>query len=76
VSLNVTAIDPAADGFITVYACGARPNASSLNYASHRTVANAVIAPVDPATGNVCFFSSQPVHLAVDLNGWFLATAT
>jgi hypothetical protein len=76
VSLNVTAIDPAADGFITVYACGSRPNASSVNYAAHRTVANAVIAPVDPATGNVCFFSNQPVHLAVDLNGWFLASAT
>jgi hypothetical protein len=72
VSLNVTAIDPAADGFLTVWACGTRPDASSLNYGAHRTTAGAVIAPVDPATGTVCFYSSQSVHLAVDVNGWFI----
>ena len=75
VSLNVTAIDPANDGFVTVWACGARPDASSVNYAAHRTTASAVIAPVDPATGTVCFYSSQPAHFAVDVNGWFIGNA-
>jgi hypothetical protein len=31
-----------------------------------------VIAPVDAATGTLCIYSSQNVHLAVDLNGWFV----
>ncbi|MBI4934446.1 MAG: Ig-like domain repeat protein [Actinobacteria bacterium] len=76
VSLNVTAIDPEGDGFLTVWACGTRPDASSLNFAAHRTTAGAVIAPVDAATGTVCFYSSQNVHLAVDLNGWFVGNVT
>lgn len=76
VSLNVTAIDPEGDGFLTVWACGTRPDASSLNFAAHRTTAGAVIAPVDPSTGTVCFYSTQNVHLAVDLNGWFVGNVT
>jgi hypothetical protein len=74
VSLNVTAIDPANDGFVTVWACGARPDASSLNYTAHRTTASAAIAPVDPTTGTVCLFSSQPAHFAIDVNGWFVGS--
>ena len=46
VSLNVTATNPDADGFITVFACGAIEEVSSLNYSAGETVANAVIAPV------------------------------
>lgn len=70
VSLNVTAVGPSADGYVTVYPCGTRPDSSSVNYAAGQTVANAVITPVS-ATGTVCFFSQNLTDLVVDVNGWF-----
>lgn len=70
-SLNVTAVDPGAAGFLTVFPCGqARPNASSLNYAAGQTVPNAVISKVGTA-GAICVFSQQTTNVIVDLNGWF-----
>ena len=69
VSLNVTAVDPAAAGFVTVYSCGTREEVSSVNFAAGQTVANAVIAPISP-TGTVCFYTSATADLVVDINGW------
>jgi hypothetical protein len=70
VSLNVTVVDPSGAGFVTVYPCGTRPLASSVNFAAGQTVANAVLAPVS-ADGEVCFYSSVPTHLLADVNGSF-----
>jgi len=70
VSLNVTAVNPDGDGFITAYPCDNRPNAANVNYLAHQVVPNAVIAPVS-ADGYVCFYSYAPVDLVVDINGWF-----
>ena len=71
VSLNVTAVDPVGAGYVTVFPCGTRPNASSLNYTAGQVVANSVIAPVS-ASGEVCFFSLVDTHLLADINGWFV----
>ncbi len=48
VALNMTAVGPAAPGFMTVWPCDVgRPNASNLNFgAGVAVVANSVIAPV------------------------------
>ena len=73
VSLNLTATNGVADGFITAYPCGPRNEVSNLNFVPGQTVANAVIAPVS-ATGSVCFYASQDVDLIADVNGWFPAT--
>ena len=70
VSLNVTVTQPDGAGYVTVYPCGTKPNASSLNYVAGETIPNAVIAPVS-AQGEVCFFSTQPTHILADVNGWF-----
>ena len=72
VSLNVTAVNVSGNGFVTVYVCGQREEISSLNVAAGQTVANAVIAPLSGA-GTICVFSSTPVDLVVDINGWFNA---
>jgi hypothetical protein len=72
VSLNVTAIDPDQDGFITVFPCSGVTEVSNVNFVAHQTVANAVIAPVS-ATGTVCFFSNTPAHILADINGYFPA---
>jgi len=70
VSLNVTATDTTAPGYVTVYPCGERGDISSVNFTdAGQTVANAVIAPVS-ADGEVCFYALVGTHLVVDLNGW------
>lgn len=70
VSLNVTATGSTTSGFVTVYACGARRDVSSVNFAAGKTVANAVVTPVS-ASGTVCFYSSAATDIIVDVNGWF-----
>ena len=73
VSLNVTATNPDGDGFITVFACGAMEQVSSLNFTAGATVANAVLAPVS-ASGTICLYSNVSTDVIVDINGW-LGTA-
>jgi len=73
VSLNVTAVNteaPNEGGYVTVYPCGTRPNASNLNFTSNQIIPNAVIAPVS-ANGKVCFYVYGKAHLLADVNGWF-----
>ena len=70
VSLNVTAVGPVADGFMTVFPCGTRPDSSSVNYSTGQTVANAVITPLS-ATGTICIYSQNLTDVVVDVNGWF-----
>lgn len=70
VSMNVTVTSPDGEGFITVYPCDSRPDASNLNYVLNQTVPNAVIAPVS-ANGEVCFYTYAETHLIADVNGYF-----
>ncbi len=74
VSLNVTAVNPTGNGYVTVYPCGDRPLAANINYVHDQIIPNAVIAPIS-ATGEICLYSLAPTHLVADLNGWF-ATGT
>ena len=71
-SLNVTATKPEGDEFVTVYACGAVEEVSSLNFAGGQKVANAVIAPLS-RTGTICLFSNVNTDVIVDINGWIAA---
>lgn len=75
VVLNVTAVDPEQDGWVTVWPCGSpRPNASNLNVRSGRTVANLVVAKAgDEAT--VCVAASTRAHVIADLQGWMPTTS-
>jgi len=76
VALNVTAVDAVAPGFATVWPCGElRPTASNLNFATGATVPNAVLAKVGSG-GDVCLFTSQPIHFVVDVNGYTPATTS
>jgi hypothetical protein len=70
VVLNVTMIRPDGNGFVTIYPCGTRPDASSMNAPNGGgVVANEVIAKLSP-TGTVCLYSSTPTNLAVDVTGY------
>lgn len=57
-------------GYVTVYPCGTRPDASNLNFTAGQTIPNSVIAPVSPA-GTVCFYVYGTAHLLADVSGYF-----
>ncbi len=74
VALNVTVTQPdvstVGSGYVTVYPCGTRPEASNLNFTTGQTIPNSVIAPLSPA-GTVCFFVYGTAHLLADVSGHF-----
>lgn len=73
-SLNVTAIGPTANSFLTVFPAGAvQPTASNLNYfVGDLAVPNAVNADIG-AGGRVSFANDAgSVNLAVDVVGYFV----
>ncbi|MFC7491408.1 MULTISPECIES: hypothetical protein [unclassified Knoellia] len=72
VTLNVTANQPTASSYVTVWpADGTRPNASSLNFKAGQTVPNLVTVAVS-ADGRVRLWNaSGSTHLFADLAGWF-----
>jgi subtilisin family serine protease len=73
VVLNVTATNPTAAGFATVWPSGlARPNpASNLNFVPGQTTPNLVIAPIG-ANGKVSLYNSAgSTDFIADLVGWY-----
>ena len=58
-SLNVTAVDPTAAGFLTVWAAGeAQPYVSNVNFQARQVVPNLVVSQVG-AGGQVSIFNSS-----------------
>jgi cold shock CspA family protein len=72
VALNVTAVNPSAASFLTVYPTGAaRPNTSNVTLAAGRTLPNMVIATVGTG-GQITIYNDQgTTHAIVDVLGWF-----
>jgi hypothetical protein len=77
--LNVTATGGTQASYMTVYpADGTRPNASNLNFAAGRDVANRVIVPLSTTTANgsggpvsiKIYNDSGTADVVVDVNGW------
>ncbi len=73
--LDVTAIDPSADGYLTVYGHGgARPGASNLDFHPGSNSANLTVTAL-PANGQLDFYngSGGTVQLVADVAGYYLA---
>ncbi len=71
VALNVTAVDPLANGFVTVWPCGiTRPVVSNLNPQTLVTQPNYVNVRVGTG-GMVCVYSTVETDLVVDLFGQY-----
>jgi hypothetical protein len=69
-ALTVTAADPRADGYLTVFPCGTTvPVASDLNYPAGANVPALTLAPL-AADGRVCIFTYAATDVVVDLAGW------
>lgn len=68
---NLTAINPDAPGYATIYAAGtAEPQTSNLNYVAGVARANLVIVQVS-AEGFATLYTHESAHYAVDVLGWF-----
>lgn len=72
--LNVTVINPAAGGFLSLVPCstaGTFPGASNVNFEGGQTIPNMVIAN---ATVPMCIFTDVTTDVAVDVVGYFATT--
>jgi hypothetical protein len=71
VVLEVTVVNPAKAGYLTVYPHGGRvPNASTANYAAHQAVSNLVTVPLS-ADGKVSIASSAGTDVVADVQGYY-----
>ncbi|MPY95647.1 MAG: PKD domain-containing protein [Acidimicrobiia bacterium] len=74
VVLNVTAINPSAAGYVSVYpAENPLPGVSNLNFAVGETIANLVVVKLDENGQVKLFNAAGSVDLAADLMGWIPA---
>ncbi|MEY4173272.1 MAG: hypothetical protein RI900_437 [Actinomycetota bacterium] len=70
--VQLTALSPCANGFLTAFACGVRPGTANVNYASGRASTGTAFSLL--AGSSLCVHSSAATHLAVDLVGAFTPT--
>lgn len=71
VVLNVTAVTPTANGFVTVWPTGyPRPSASNLNFVPGQTRPNLVIATLGSGGAVSIFNSTGQTQIIVDVIGW------
>jgi uncharacterized protein (DUF1501 family) len=76
VVMNVTAIDPTAAGYLTVWPSGeSMPNTSSLNFSARQTIPNLVVAKVGKSGRVSMFNAAGTTHVAVDVVGYFTTDA-
>ena len=57
-------------GYATIYPCGARPDASNINFTSGQTVANSVAVPLS-VSGTVCIYVYGTAHVLLDVSGYY-----
>ncbi|MEO6123263.1 MAG: hypothetical protein ABIR32_06100 [Ilumatobacteraceae bacterium] len=73
VSINLTAVNPSLDGFLTAYPCGGTPPVTSnVNYLAGQIRPNHVVVGLG-AGATLCVLSSAPTDVIVDLQGAFVA---
>ena len=74
VALNVTVVEAAARGYLTVYPDGAsKPTGSNLAFASRQTVANLVVVPVGPGGRiRISNTSGGTVNLLAEVAGAYM----
>ena len=66
---NVTITGPQAQGFATIYPCGDRPTASTLNYGPGQTIPNGAIIGLSDR-GTICIFTLQTTDIVLDATGY------
>jgi Chaperone of endosialidase len=70
-SINIGAILPAADGFLTAYPTGgALPTVSNVNFLANEVIANAAVIGAG-TSGSISIFVNVTTHVIVDINGYY-----
>lgn len=69
VVLNVTAANARGPGYLSVFPCGERPYASSVNYEAE-PIANLVVVGLGN-DGDVCVFAYETTDVIIDVSGWY-----
>jgi hypothetical protein len=71
VAMNITAVNPDDNGYVTVWPCGTpKPNASNLNVTAGQTIPNLVITKLGN-NGKVCIYTQPGAHLLADLTAFW-----
>ncbi len=71
VALNVTAVDGAGSGYLTIFPDGGpQPGTSSVNFSPGAASPNSVMAKIG-TDGRVRIFANVSVNVVVDVFGWF-----
>lgn len=71
--VSVTAVEPCADTFLTVFPCGGAPPATSVvNAVALSIVANSAVVRL--AGGALCVYSLRATDVVVDVSGWIAAS--
>ncbi|MCX6541508.1 MAG: hypothetical protein NTX77_07865, partial [Actinobacteria bacterium] len=71
ISANFTAVGAATWGYLTVWPCGERPTTSVVNFGQLNAIANGAQVPLS-ASGQLCVYASNPTHVIIDVNGWWM----
>jgi hypothetical protein len=72
-SVNIGAILPGADGFLTAFPTGTtQPVVSSVNFLGGEVIANAAILPAGTG-GSIDVFVNVPTNMYLDINGYYVA---
>ena len=75
VMVNVTAVRPSAQGYLTVWPCGqTKPVASTVNYAAGQVIANALAVPIGD-NGQICIYTHQATDVLADISGYYPANS-
>jgi hypothetical protein len=76
--LNVTVVNPAAAGFLTIYPEDASlPTTANVNYTAGQTTGNRVIVPLSSTgakLGSIDVYSKAAADIVVDVSGYFSAS--
>jgi hypothetical protein len=72
VALNITAVNPSTQSYVTAWPSGSsRPDSSSVNFEAKQTIPNSAIVGIG-TNGSVDFFNAfGTTDLVVDVMGWF-----
>jgi hypothetical protein len=70
-SINIGAILPLADGFLTAFPTGgALPTVSNVNFLANEVIANAAVIGAG-TSGSISIFVNVTTHVIVDINGYY-----
>ncbi|MEP6940876.1 MAG: hypothetical protein ABI846_14010, partial [Rudaea sp.] len=77
VIMNVTATNPTAEGFVTVWPTGEiRPTASTLNFVAGQTIPNLIVGKVNGAGQVSLYNSAGSTDLIADVTAYFPSTSS